>query len=581
MPANTTIKYHTHIADQFVESLTEGLRTFDGITITVAANSNTVLVSANVFSDVRVDDVLLCNDESRSITNVATNGTQLTINTAFSAAITSSSFKTRDPLQTFDTYYLFVGRSTPWPSSDSSPTTPSDTVGTSTYEYARDVLGYRRVTSDNLKFIVPRYDWVSGSKYTMYDHRVDLTQCDGDTLPPFYVLTGDNEVYKCIYNGRKTSNDASIANNTSEPSTTGVERASDLISASGDNGNNYLWKYLYTISAADESKYLTASYMPVYDVSDTLNSTTGDIQDDSLASFDVFDVARTSGNGAIYQITVDDGGSEYDPVNLPVVTITGDGSGAIASAVVTGNVITAIRMTGYGENYSHAAVDITSGTSGSGASATAILSPRNTFQNTSGIFYRTNHGISIKDELLATQLMLYVELEGDEDGKISTINQYRRIGILKNPLLTTGELATANVYDGTTTLSITTGGTFNEDEIVFQPASNAYGVVVSQPTGQLKLTYISQTPFQTGQSIVGIGNGNTTVIRQLSGNVVPSSLPEIFDNIVANSGTTGTVTAVTYPSIQPFTGEILYVNHRVPVQRSNTQTEVIRTILNF
>jgi hypothetical protein len=415
----------------------------------------------------------------------------------------------------------------------------------------------------------------------MYDHRVDLSQCDGDTLPPFYILTGDKEVYKCVYNGRKTSNDTSIANSTTEPSTTGVERASDLISAGGDNGNNYLWKYLYSISAADELKYLTSSYMPVYDVSDTLDPATGDIQDDSLASFDVFDAARSSGNGAIYQITVDTGGSGYDPNGLPEISITGDGSGAIATAVVTGNVITAIRMTGYGENYSHAAVDITGGTSGSGATATAILSPRNTFQNTSGIFYRTNHGVSIKDELLATQLMLYVELEGDEDGKISTINQYRRIGILKNPLLASGELATANVYDGTTTLSITTGGSFNEDEIVYQPASNAYGVVVSQPTGQLKLTYISQTPFEIGQSIVGIGNGNTDNIRQLSGNVVPSSLPDIFDNVVANSGTTATVTDVSYSSIQPFTGEILYVNHRVPVQRSNTQTEVIRTILNF
>lgn len=584
MPVLVSSKFHIHNAQQFVESLTEGLRDYGSTTITIANNSTTATVSSNVFSVTRAGDILMIGDESRIITAVSINGLELTIDAPFSFAITTQSFKTRQSLQSHDTYYLFIGRSTPWPVSDLEPSLPADTAKQTSYDYARDILALRKITANDLQYVVPRYNWTNGSRYTMYDHRIDLQECGNINTPPFYVMTSERDVFKCIYNGRTSADPASIAVSTSEPTIAGVETVSELVSSDGESGNDYLWKYLYTISTSDADKYLTDTYMPVYDVSDTLDPTTGDIQNDNLPSFTVFDNARNTRNGAIYQIVIENGGDSYDPNHPPSVNIAGDGIAAAGVAEVTGNVVTAIRMTSPGHNYSFANISFSSIT-GNGASATAIISPRNAFVNTSGVYYRSNHGISVKHELNAKRLMLYAELEGSEGEKITTANEYRRVGILKNPLLINGEIATGDIYDMTTTLEVTTQGSFTPDEIVYQPGTGAYGVVVSHNTDSrlLKLTHVSTIPFQVSaiDQIRGIGNGDSSAIAAITEGVIFSALPEQFTDVVVASGTTATIGSIISPSVQSLTGHILYVNHRTPISRSDTQTEVVRTILTF
>lgn len=585
MPVVTTQKYHTHNAKQFVESLSEGFRTYGANTITANANSTVLTISGNVFNTMRVGDILMVNTESRLITNIAANGTSVTVNTAFSTALTPQLFKTREPLAAYDSYYLFIGRSTPWANADSQPETPADTVKETTYDYFRDALALRRITDQDLIYVVPRHTWANGSKYLMYDHRLTSNAILSNTTHFLYVLTSTNDVFKCIHNSRTSSNDATIPASIEEPSLSDIPSPSSIVTSAGENDTEYQWKYMYSLSAEDIQKYLTADYMPVHDAPDVIDPVTGDIQASSSALYQAFNAARNASNGAIYAITVENGGANYNPANPPSVVIDGDGTGALASVELTGNVVTAIRMTAYGQNYSFANVAITTSNSGSGATATAILPPRNTYANSSGLYYVSNHNISNKDELYAKRVMLYVELADDEGGNITTVNEYRRIGILKNPLLQNGEVATANVYDLSTQLIISTSEEFHKDEIVFQPSTGAYGVVVEQATPVLKLVHVSTTPFTTSEAanttIIGIGNGNTANILLLSDNGVPSALPEMFADIVEPSGASAIVSSVTAPQIVPLTGEVLYVNHTNPVVRGNNQSEVIRTILTF
>jgi hypothetical protein len=56
-------------------------------------------------------------------------------------------------------------------------------------------------------------------------------------------------------------------------------------------------------------------------------------------------------NGFVIFADIENGGSGYDDDNPPLVTITGDGSGATATATVEGGVITGIAITGSGLNY--------------------------------------------------------------------------------------------------------------------------------------------------------------------------------------------------------------------------------------
>lgn len=586
MSVVTTFKYHNHNAKQFVESLTEGLRTYGANTISANANSAVLSISGNVFSTMRVGDILLVNNESRLITDIASNGRAVTVNTAFSTEISSQLFKTREPLATYDTYYLFVGRSTPWSNGDSDVTSPVDSEE-STNDYLDDALTLRRITNDDLIFVIPKHDWTANSKYSMYDHRANIAAVAANTSHPLYVRTSTNDVFKCLYNARTTANDATIANTVSEPSISGVASPSDVVTSLAENSRYYLWKYMYTISATDDEKFVTGNYMPVRDSADTIDVGTGDVFNDNSPAYIAFNTARTTGNGAIYKITIETAGSNYNPAAPPAVVIDGDGSGAVASVEISGNSIVDIHMVSYGENYSFADVRIETATggSGSGATATAIISPRNSFVNSSGLHYISNHNINNKNELYARHVMLYVELEGSENGYITTANEYRRIGILKNPLLLNGEVATANLYDMTTTLTMTSAGIpFHKDEIVYQADTGAYGVVVEEGAGTLKLVHVSRIAFSANvpdPTIIGIGNGNSTAIVAVSGGAIPSALPESFDDIVEASGATAIVTGVTPPAIIPRTGELLYVNHISPIYRANTQTEVIRTVLTF
>ena len=583
MPVITTDKYHIHGAQQFVESLTEGLRTYGANTASVNANSTVLSISGNVFSTMRVGDILIINNESRLITSMSSNGTTVTVNTTFSTAISNQLFKTREQMSQHDTYYLFIGRSTPWANSDSQPETPTDTEQSS-YDYLRDALSLRRLNDGDVAYVVPKYVWANNTTYQMYDHRTTATQLANTNLGYPYVVTSTNDVFKCIFNGRTSSDANTIGISIQEPTITGVASPSDLVTSAAENQKFYAWKYLYSISNDADQKFMTSEYMPVFSPSDILDPATGDVLNDSSAAFTVFNAARNSGNGAIYQIVVENGGNNYNPNAAPVVTIDGDGSGAIASVRLTGNVVTGIHMEAYGQNYSFANVSITTGNSGSGATATAIISPRAAFSNTSGTYYVSNHGVNPRHELHAHQVMLYAELTGAEGGLVTTANEYRRIGIVKNPLLINGEIASANTYDLSTALTISTAGTFTKDEIVFQSATGAYGVVVEQSGGILELVHVSRIPFSTtiaDTTIVGIGNGNTTAVRAASGNQVPSALPGMFANIIEPSGATAVVTNVTPPNIVPRTGEILYVNHVTPVIRANSQAEAIRTILTF
>lgn len=580
MSVVTTLKYKNHNALQFVESLSEGLRTYGANTISANANSTILTISGNVFSSMRAGDVLMIGDESRTITDIAPSGQVVTINATFSTAITNQLFKTREALQSYDTYYLFVGRSTPWAEGDSAPNTPIDSEETQ-LSYLSDALALRRITKDDLIFVIPRYKWTANSIYSMYDHRTDIAELVANKSAPLFVQTSSNDVFKCIYNGRTNSSSSTIKQSITEPTITGVISPSELVTSEASNDGYYLWKYLYTLSTSDIERYQTGNYIPVRDPIDVIDPITGDVLDDASSSYKVFNDARSVANGGIYKVIVENNGSGY--LTAPDVVISGDGTGAVAVAQLTGTQITDIYMAAYGENYSYATVTITSD-SGSGATATAIISPRNAFANTIGLHYISNHGINFKNELYARQLMLYVELEGSEGGLVTTANEYRRVGILKNPLLLNGEVATANLYDLTTTLNIKTQDRFLKDEIVYQPETGAHGVVVEQGPSTLRLNNVSFKKFSNSvanTTIIGVGNGNTESVRYLSGGLVPTALPEQLSTPIPASGATATIDIVTSPKIVPRSGEIFYTNHLPPVIRGETQTEVIRTVLTF
>lgn len=89
-------------------------------------------------------------------------------------------------------------------------------------------------------------------------------------------------------------------------------------------------------------------------------------------------VVPPSTNG-IASISVTAGGSSY--TSAPAVTITGPGSGATATAVLTGNAVTSVTVNTAGSGYDNTTTISFSGGAGTGAAATPVINCVNTVAN--------------------------------------------------------------------------------------------------------------------------------------------------------------------------------------------------------
>ena len=396
--------------------------------------------------------------------------------------------------------YLFVGKNTEFPN-DNSPPTPVNSTANVELTPWRDMFGVKRVTSTDVTHAIPRYDWTSSTVYAYYDDQ-DTNLIESDN---FYVVTDEYNVYKCLWN-------ANGGTSTTKP--TGVS-TSPFTTADG-----YIWKFMYTLTTAKAIKFLTSSYIPVQ----TLASDDGT---------DQWDVQAAAVDGGIHVIKVTAGGSGY--ATAPAVTIIGDGTGATANSTITANVVTSVTITAAGTGYTRASVSFASGA----ATANAIISPRG------------GHGSNAVEELGGKYVMLNVRLDGTESNTITTSNEFRQVGLVRDPYLYgTTTRAVASSFRQTFRYTLSgASGTFNLDETVTSGSNTASLVEYAAPN--LFTTLPLNLPFANSASVSGAGGG------------------------------TGTISAISTPGLQPYTGDIIYVENRVPISRAADQIEDIKLIIQF
>jgi hypothetical protein len=396
--------------------------------------------------------------------------------------------------------YLFLGKNTAFPN-DASPPTPVNSTANVEYTPWRDMFGAKRVLSSDVTHAIPRYDWTSGTIYIYYDDQ-DTNLIESDN---FYVITDDYNVYKCLWNAGGTASTTKPTGTSTTPFTA---------------ADGYIWKFMYTVTTSRAIKFLTTSYIPVQ----TLASDDGTTQ---------WGVQTAAIDGGIHVIKVTAGGSGY--ATAPAVTITGDGTGATANSTITANVVTSVTITNPGTGYTRATVAFASGA----AAATAIISPKG------------GHGSNAIEELGGKYVMLNSRLDGSESNTITTSNEFRQVGLVRDPFLYgTSIRATASSYRQTFRYTLTgASGTFNSDETITSGSNTASLVEYTAPN--LFTTLPVNLPFANSASVSGAG------------------------------GATGTISVISTPGLQPYSGDILYVENRVPISRASDQIEDIKLIIQF
>lgn len=356
------------------------------------------------------------------------------------AAIITEKFRTHNAKQFKEDFgesasstYIFIGRSHPW-TDDTSPPVPVN--GTSEEMDAfSDMLSMKKVSTADVSHALTRYDWTTGTTYDEYAHDYSSSNTSPGTSAnnlfdsKFFVLTDDYNVYKCIRTGRDSS--GSTVASTVKPTGTS---ATDLVYTS-DTGaaQGYIWKYMYTVSAADTIKYVTSDFIPVKTLGAKTavagtgtNGQLGSSADNDSSS--LWDVENSATAGAIYHVRVDNGGSGYTPGTYTAVPIDGDGSGATCSVTVgAGGAITsvAVTTTAYGSGYNRASIDVAS-ISGIGSGSSAVLTPIISPMN--------GHGADPVEELGGNYIIVNSRFEFNEgSGDFPTDNDFRRIGLLQDP----------------------------------------------------------------------------------------------------------------------------------------------------
>ena len=470
-------------------------------------------------------------------------------------------------------YYLGIGRAqefgtltrpdgrTDYEGTETAPITPGDSV-LNEFKNFDDLLAAKKITASDVSFVIPRRNWTSGTVYDIYRHDYEefitgststrVTSNSGATTlfdSTFYVLTSDRNVYKCLdNNGGATSTDEPTGNSTS------------VITTSDD----YKWKYMYTLSAAQQANFLSTDFMGV-----STNSTVS-----SAAVDGALDVIKIKTAGSSYTVS---GGATSGTITA--VPIKGDGTGGVCSITLTSGAITAVtvttRGTGYTSGYIRNADILTAtnaGGAGSGAELDVIIPPKG------------GHGFNAIEELGGFFVMLNTTLEGTEStnsGDFTAANDFRKITLIKDPNNASGTAASAATLRGTYAIKIAsspTPGTFTADEEINQATTGAVGKVVEWDSVNGILYYVQTRHNDAGAD----SNGNVTAFS--GANVITGQGSSATGTPDASTQTVNQVSFTSgyaAPELQHDSGEILYVENRTKITRATDQTENIKLIIEF
>lgn len=494
---------------------------------------------------------------------------------------------------TDDVYYVFTGNHIPYEPDDSSISTPVDSIQNSLLDVYNNMQFGKRVAAADVAHMIPRIEWESNTVYSEYDHaNTDLYDSN------FYAMVSSpalHHVYKCLYNNNDTPSTYAPMGTDTDP----------IVTEDG-----YIWKYMYTVTEAEFSKFKSVSYMPVIaNASVQAAAVPGAIEvihvDDSGLRYNNFfnsqfrfEDIKIDGFNNIYgldesasaldnfyqnciiKITSGTAEGEYriirdyrvedskkkiyidspftntpEPSDTfeiqPFVFIYGDGyetSNAIARAIVNannGNSISRVEVLDPGSGYRYAQAVfinptvVTSGENFAEAELRPIISPPG------------GHGYDPIHELGANRVGISVKFANNEANNIPASNDYRQVGLIKNPLFSnvTIQIETSNTIGG-----------FLVDEYVYQVKDIVLAGTVAVNTNSAAVVG-TNTFFDTSFSVgdyVFITSGSDNYFGTVSG-ITDNTHLTVSSNILwTGSGaqiskieklTQGRVTATTVGSI--------------------------------
>jgi hypothetical protein len=313
-----------------------------------------------------------------------------------------------------------------------------------------------------------------------------------------------------------------------------------------ERGSGYSSSPTISISAPTSGVTATARAYIFTEADITIGFDVGDV--DSKQS----DIELLAVDGSIEVIEVDEGGLGFSSTSE--LTVIGDGAGCTCTPVVVNGQLSKVIVTDPGSGYTFASVVVTGG--GTNAVIRPIISPKG------------GHGSNTIEELYASTIMLTTRLIKEKNQTIDITNDFRQISIIKDMekygsdfyfTSATGS-ACAVIKFEKSPANTTVFGLIEQDDVLYLASdTNKYVTVlekVTDPDYFVLLVSLDTNYLPT----TGVA------MRKVESST-------LFYDITVNS--------VVQPTVDKYSGQMLYLDNRTPFVSSDEQTVAVNTLITL
>jgi hypothetical protein len=332
---------------------------------------------------------------------------------------------------------------------------------------------------------------------------------------------------------------------------------------------------MYKLTTSEVQKYLTSDFIPV-----STDSSVGAAAVDG--SIDTVRVTAGSGyTDGTYYAAIDGDGTNAGGASGGVVEIKVNG-GAIVKQSSTGSNVYAA-----GAGYTFGVVDLGAVFSNTGLTTAANIGSGSGGKVEPIISPKGGHGDDAVKELGGHYVMMNVKLEQAEGDDLTIANDFREVGIVKDPYnfgTTTVSSASTRRQTYAVKLAANPSAPYEIDEKITQSTTGAVGRVVEFDSTNNIIYYLQEQYANYG--IASSGNhvpfsGAFTITGATSGGAAAVSSTN-SQNVTLSGGSTLTFTSgYANPELAADSGHILYVENRRPISRASDQTEDIKIVVEF
>lgn len=453
------------------------------------------------------------------------------------------------------------------------PTAPYDNQEEK-YAVYDDLIAVKRVTSSYARHVARRYNWdvSANDKFDMWmpDYSVQkLTATNQSSLSSgkYAVMNSQYEVFTCLYNGTDAANPSGVVVSYPPSTTPVVGEGTYSGGIYTEPSGAYIWKYMYTIPTDDVIKFLSTDFMPI--VLD------GTVQSGAVA-------------GEIKVAYIKNAGSGFTAGATYYAAILGDGTNGKVEITINGSGnIDGVSVVDGGQDYTYANVVLANGYLYDDAALTTVSSVGTVTGAIEVVIPpQGGYGADPVVEMNAKRVMLNIRLTYAEgSGDFPVDNDFRRIGILQDPLAPGGAYLAADTASALYAVKITgaNAGNYVVDEVITQNNGGliSKGRVVSWTldngsTTEGVLKYYQSPEEHTDNGVVrAFTNANPIVGSSTSATGTVANYTA--SNVLGLNFTAGFAT----PEVQNNSGEVIYSENRRLITRAADQIEDIKLVIEF